>query len=243
MRKLFQGIVEVNKVVSEAEDVVSLYFGIRDFEYEPGHFMMVSFPEEAEDKKKRRAYFIATSPTESEKDGLVGITVRFVEGGYLSRKFFDSSVMREGTKLFVAGPFGREVFEKKNLRRVVFFAGGSGIVPIRSAMKYVCDRMPNTKVILFYTFKTPKEFIYEGDVKDMLRNPRFKGFITVERVDGNHWKGLKGKITKDLVLDNISGDEDMFYACGSTQFVREIEEIVLKFLGVDRNKFKAEAWG
>lgn len=243
LKKLFQGIVEVKKIVEEAKGVKSFYFSIDDFQYEPGHFVMVALPEEAEDKKKRRAYSIATSPTETEKTGLIGITIKLVEGGYFTTKVHDETIVSEGSNLFVAGPFGHSIFNGKEVKTAVFFAAGSGIVPVRSAMKYIYDKMPNTKVILFYSFKTPEEFIYEEDIKEMLKNENFKGFITVTRYDGDDWKGLKGRITKDLILDNITGNEDLFYACGNTPFVKEIEGVLLNDLKIDKSKFKSEAWG
>lgn len=243
VKKLFQGVVEIKKIVEEAEGVKSFYFSIDDFDYEPGHFVMVALPEEAEDKKKRRAYSIATSPTETEKTGLIGITIKLVEGGYFTTRIHDETIVKEGSKLFVAGPFGHGIFNNSTINSVVFFAAGSGIVPVRSAMKYLYDKLPNTKVTLFYSFKTPSDFIYKDDIKEMLKNPNFKGFITVTRYDGNDWKGLKGRITKDLILDNISGKEDIFYACGNTPFVKEIEGILLNDLNVEKSRFKSEAWG
>ncbi|MCS7299613.1 MAG: FAD-binding oxidoreductase [Spirochaetia bacterium] len=244
VKKLFQGIVKVKKIVDEADGVKSFYFSIDDFEYEPGHFVMIALPEEAEDKKKRRAYSIATSPTETKKDGLIGITIKLVEGGYLTTRVHDSSVIYEGADLFVAGPFGHPIFSNpQTTKSVALFAAGSGVVPVRSAMKYIYDSMPNTKVTLFYSFRTPRDFIYENDMKEMLKSPNFKGFITVTRYDGDDWKGLRGRITRDLILDNITGEEDVFYACGNTPFVKEIENIIINELKVDKSKFKSEAWG
>ncbi|MCX8028876.1 MAG: FAD-binding oxidoreductase [Brevinematales bacterium] len=244
-KKLFQGIVEIKKIVTEAEGVKSFYFSIDEFNYEPGHFVMTALPEDYEDKKKRRAYSISTSPTETSKDGLIGITIKLVEGGYFTTKIHDPSIINEASKLFVAGPFGHSIFSgnENSIKSVVLFAAGSGIAPVRSAMKYIYDKMPHVKVTLFYSFKTPKDFIYEKDIKEMLRNPNFKGFITVTRYDGDDWKGLKGRITRDLILDNVTGEEDIFYACGNTAFVKEIENVVINELRVDKSRFKAEAWG
>ncbi|MFN4245228.1 MAG: ferredoxin--NADP reductase [Brevinematia bacterium] len=242
-KSLFQGIVEIKKIVKEAEGVKSFYFSIDNFQYRPGHFVMIAFPEEAEDKKKRRAYSIATSPTETEKNGLIGITIKLVEGGYFTTKIHDESLTKEGTKFFIAGPFGHPIFEDNQIKSIVFFAAGSGIVPIRSAMKYIYDKMLNINVILFYSFRTPNDFIYKEEIKEMLKDTRFKGFITTTRYDGEDWKGLRGRITKDLILDNIDGTEDIFYACGNTSFVKEIENVLLNDLKIERGKFKSEAWG
>lgn len=242
-RKLFEGITKIENVIEETKGVKSFYFRIDNFEYEPGHFVMVSLPEDAEDKKKRRAYSIATSPTETQKTGLVGITIKLVEGGYFTTKVHNPKVIDIGSELFVSGPFGHSIFKTKDIKSAVFFAAGSGIVPVRSAMKYIYDTMPEVKVTLFYSFKTPSEFIFEKDIKEMLKNPTFKGFITVTRYEGNDWKGLKGRITKDLILDNISGQEDIFYACGNTLFVKELEKILITDLGIQKQQFLAEAWG
>ncbi|MGC8766766.1 MAG: ferredoxin--NADP reductase [Brevinematia bacterium] len=242
-KKLFQGNVEVKEIVEEAAGVKSFYFHIDDFEYEPGQFVMVALPEEAEDKKKRRAYSIATSPTETQKTGLFAITIKLVEGGYFTTKVHNPNIINVGKELFLAGPFGHSIFKNKNIKSAVFFAAGSGIVPVRSAMKYIYDTMPDVKVTLFYSFRTPSDFIFEKDIKEMLKNPNFRGFITATRYDGNDWKGLKGRITKDLILDNVSGNEDIFYSCGNTSFVKEVEKILMENLNIPKQKLISEAWG
>ncbi len=242
-RNLFQAVVKIAKIKNEAEGVKSFYFSIENFNYKPGHFVMVAFPEEADDKKKRRAYSIATSPTETEKDGFIGITIKLVEGGYFTTRIHDESIVSVNSEIFVAGPFGHSIFNDKEIKSAVFFAAGSGIVPIRSAMKYIYDKLPHVNVTLFYSFKTPKDFIYEDEIKQMLKDKRFKGFITVTRYDGDDWKGLKGRITRDLILDNVNGNEDIFYACGNTPFVKEIENVLLNDLKIEKPRFKSEAWG
>lgn len=241
VKSLFQGITEIEKVQNEGKLAKKLYFRIEGFSYRSGQFLMVSLPEEVEDKKKRIACSIATSPTETEKDGLVGIAIRLSDETY-SLKEPNFLALTEGMKIFVSGPFGNGVFDGKEVKSMVFFASGGGIIPVRSAMKYIYDKAPNARVTLFYTIRGYDEIMYEDDIKEMLKNPNFKGFITVVGLSGSIWKPSGNGITKDLILDNISGKEDLFYACGSTPFVKEIEKVLLNDLGIDRSAFRAEAW-
>lgn len=242
MKKLIQGEFEVKKIENNGKEVKNFLFEIRDIEYMPGHFLMLAFPEEAADKKKRRAYSISTSPTETAKTGLVGVTIKLVEGGYFTSRLFDESFV-EGSKLFVEGPFGHSIFKTNDIKSVVFFAAGSGIAPVRSGMKYIYDTMPNTKVTLFFSIRTPEEFIFEKDINEMLKNPNFRGFITVTRYEGDDWKGLRGRIDRNIVLDNVRGDEDLFYICGNTPFVKSMKEILEVDLKVDKSRIMSEAWG
>jgi len=242
VKKLIQGEFEVRKIEDNGKGVKNFLFEMRDIEYMPGQFLMLAFPEEAADKKKRRAYSISTSPTETAKTGLVGVTIKLVEGGYFTTRLFDESFV-EGNKLFVEGPFGHSIFKTNSIKSVVFFAAGSGIAPVRSGMKYIFDAMPDTRVTLFFSIRTPEEFIFEDDINEMLKNPNFRGFITVTRYESDDWKGLKGRIDRNIILDNVKGDEDLFYICGNTSFVKSIKEILEGDLKVDKSKIISEAWG
>ncbi len=243
-KKLVEGVYDVVKIVDEAKEVKSFYLRIPEFEYEPGHFVMVAFPEESQDKKKRRAYSISSSPIETEKDGLISITIKHVENGFFTSRLFNDS-FATGSKLFVAGPFGHSVFAKvKNPLSVVLFAAGSGIAPIRAVMKYIYDKEMDTKVTLFYSFRTPEDYIFKKDIEEMLKKDNFRGFITITRPTQNsNWHGIKGRIDKNLVLDNITGKEDIFYLCGNTSFVKEMEGILINDLGVQKASIISEAWG
>lgn len=242
VKNLLQGEFEVKKIEENGKDVRNIFFEIENISYMPGQFLMLGFPNEAEDKKKRRAYSISSSPTETAITKLVSVTIKLVEGGYFTPKIFAPS-FGEGSKLFVSGPFGHPIFRTSSVKSVVFFAAGSGIAPIRSAMKYIYDTMHDTKVTLFYSFRKPENFIFEKEINEMLKNPNFKGFITVTRYTGDDWKGLRGRIDKNLIWDNIKGNEDLFFLCGSMTFVKEIKRILVEDIKVDKSKIFAEAQG
>lgn len=246
MKKIIEGIFDVKMIVDESLDTKSFYFELPSFIYDPGNFVMLSLPEDKEDKKKRRAYSISSSPSETIRTNLISVTIKLVEGGYFTTKIFSEEFSKNHPRLFLAGPYGHSVFSNRkpsDIKSIALFAGGSGIAPVRSLMKYFYDLYPNVNVTLFYSFRTPDEYAFKNDIEEMLKNINYKGFITVTRYQGDYWRGLRGRIDRNLLLDTLTGSEDMYYLCGNISFVDEIKRILLTDLGISKDKVISEAWG
>jgi glycine betaine catabolism B len=114
----------------------------------------------------------------------------------------------------IAGDF---VLPDNPRQKCVFIAGGIGITPFRSMIKYLLDTHQRRPIIIFYSNRSAEDVVYQ-DVFD--RAERELGIKTIYTVtDPNHltpgWKGKVGRITPDWIKKAVPGYRShMFYISG-----------------------------
>jgi len=153
------------------------------FEYKPGQFVEVSVFGRGE-----APISICSSPTEK---GHFDLCVR--AAGDLTNALH---TLGPGAMLGIRGPFGNgfdtTVPKGQNL---LFVAGGLGLAPSRSFIKYVIDnRSQYAKVTILVGARNPQELLFKEDLKEWQARPDVECLVTVDRSDGT-WKGNVGLIT------------------------------------------------
>src|SRR3989338_5457000 len=226
--------VVLSRIVQETKDVRTFCLKFSDekgFDFFPGQFVMLRIPSDIE--KLKRAYSIASSPTE---DGIIDVTFR-IEGKFTNKL----AGLREGDELVASGPFGHFNFKPDMKDDLVLFAGGTGIAPFRSFVKFIVGRNLPNKVVLFYSSKTPDEIIYFNELREFKKKSKnVKIVFTVTRYDGNDWDGLRGRFDEKMIMENLDGfDNKLFYLCGSNSFVDSVVGI-LKAKDIPKERIKFE---
>ena len=114
--------------------------------------------------------------------------------------------MKKGEVLGVRGPYGKgyplEDFQGKE---ILIVGGGVGLAPLRSLILALLNDIDKyKKVIIKYGARSPKDIVYNGQIKEWGENKNVKVEITVD-VGDNTWKGNVGLITtllkKDMGMD------------------------------------------
>ena len=151
--------------------------------HEPGQFVMVSIFGFGE-----APVSICSSPSDK---GYFELTVRNV--GTLTDKLHK---LEKGDILGIRGPFGKG-FPVDNMfgYDVMIVAGGLGIVPLRSLIRYIMfhrNDFGNVQILL--GCKSPKELLFKTEAKEWMRRAEIKFNCTVDRGDPD-WKGNVGLIT------------------------------------------------
>lgn len=160
----------------ELEDAISLT-------HQPGQFVMVSMFGYGE-----APISICSSPTDK---GYFDLTVRNV--GTFTERLHQ---LDEGDIVGVRGPFGKG-FPVDNMfgYDIVIVAGGLGIVPLRSLIRYIMyNRNDFGNVQMLLGCKTPKDLLFGNETKEWMRRAEIKFNCTVDRADPD-WKGNVGLIT------------------------------------------------
>lgn len=151
--------------------------------HEPGQFVMVSIFGFGE-----APISICSSPTDK---GYFELTVRNV-GVFTGRLH----KMGKGDIVGIRGPFGKG-FPVDNMfgYDLVIVAGGLGIVPLRSLIRYVMhNRNDFGNVQILLGCKTPKELLFKDEIKEWTRRAEIKSNCTVDKADPD-WQGNVGLIT------------------------------------------------
>jgi len=204
-----------------------------DITYKPGQFVNLYISRDGE-KLNARPYSISSSPTDNDHYEL---TIRIA--GLFTQKV---DKLKVGDIVRLKGPFGRFVIDE-SAKELVLFAGGTGIAPFISMIRYIQTKKLPTKVILFYSNKTPDFIIHKQELDEMLKNnPNFKFVYTCTRETPNGWNGERGRFNADMIKRNMTFDDPTCMACGPNEMVDLITGI-LKDMNVPENKIIIERWG
>jgi len=176
-------ILEVNTLTENEKLFRFELEGKVNLDHNPGQFVMVSifgYPE--------APISICSSPTDR---GFFDLTVRNV--GLFTNKLHQ---LKKGDTVGIRGPFGRG-FPIDNMfgHDVVIVAGGLGIVPLRSLIRYIMfNRNDFGNVQILLGCKTPKDLLFRDETKDWMKRAEIKFNCTVDKSD-DEWAGNVGLIT------------------------------------------------
>jgi NAD(P)H-flavin reductase len=122
-----------------------------------------------------------------------------------------------GSKIGIRGPFGtRFPVDDPALggRDVLFVCGGIGLVPVRSAIRYVLQRRQDYgEVAILYGTKTPADRLFVSELAEWAGRADVKFLETVDRADET-WTGNVGVITTLIPKVRIVPGRTVAIVCG-----------------------------
>jgi NAD(P)H-flavin reductase len=185
----------------------------------------------------RRPYSIAGSPEDARRDGflelLVGVDANGSPGPHLT--------LEPGALIDVEGPLGSFTFPADpEEHRFAFIAGGTGIAPLR-AMIHHALALPDRRIGVFYSARTPDEFAYQDELKALADAGRIELRQTVTRAVDDGWQGTRGRIDREELRRLIHDPETLCFVCGPPSLVDEMPRL-LGDLGVERRRIRLEEW-
>ena len=163
------------------------------------------------------AYFaFAGAPEDPELEVLVKQKVG------ASQAIYD---MHAGEKIDLVGVVGHgfPLAEQKQ-RDLVFVAMGTGVAPLRSALRHVLKRKHEFgQLIVLYGARTPDDFCYR-DETDAWRDAGVELRQVISRPDGHDWSGSTGYVQS--LLDNVLKDmkSPVALICGSKEMIEQTRE-------------------
>jgi len=170
--------------------------------------------------KDEQGYFaFASAPDDPELEILVKQKVG------ASKLIFD---MKEGEIVDLLGIAGHgfPLDEHKN-RNLVFVAMGTGVAPLRSALRHVLRRKEEFgQLVVLYGAQTPDDFCYRYEV-DHWADEGVELRQVISRPAGHDWSGPTGYVQTllDHVLPNLSSAVALI--CGSREMIDETRETLV----------------
>src|SRR5690349_4877248 len=133
--------------------------------------------------------------------------------------------MREGETIELAGVAGHgfKLDEHKH-RDLVFVAMGTGVAPLRSALRHVLKRKHDFgHSVVLYGARTPDDFCYRHET-EAWRNAGVELRQVISRPDGHDWSGPTGYVQS--LLDNVLPDlkSPVALICGSREMIEQTRE-------------------
>lgn len=148
-----------------------------------------------------------------------------------------------GKELELEGPFGDLSLHNEPTRTAVFLAGGIGVTPFRSIILDATRRGLAHRLFLFYSNRSPEDAAFLAELAELEKeNSRFKLIAAMTETDGagKDWKGEKGYITQDMILEHVGTVMGpMYYIAGPPSMVSAMEKL-LRGAGVKSKDLKSE---
>ena len=234
--------VYVTDIIQETHDVYTFRFQgnpLCRFVYWPGEFC--SFVLNINGKKVVRSYTISSTPS---RPFILEVTVKRVPGGLVSNWLPDN--LRIGDQVTLAGPKGKFYLAPGKIPpKILFLSAGSGVTPMMSMARWLCDVGANVDIKFLNSVKTPDDIIYRKEIE--LLTSRYKIFepivVTTTRESRTEWGGLKGRINERM-LEMVVPDlhERHVYMCGPEGFM-DCAKGILKTLDFDMANLHMESFG
>jgi len=229
-------------VVSDVENVGQDAYAVKVkpgngqmLKYIPGQFAFITLVSENLPTEEH-PFTISSSP--SRPDAL-----QFVirSQGDWTRKIHR---LKAGDPVFIDGPYGR--FSHRvcpGNDPMIMIAGGIGITPMLSMLRYMADRDDQRQILLIWSNKAKKYIVFPEEFKHLecvLQGLRINHVITRGR-SGGHEKGRLDETKLESLLEGFSR-KSIVFICGPFKMMKEISRNVKK-IGFSSGRVYKEEFG
>ena len=233
-------VAEVGKIVDETPRVKSLLLDVPGWPgHRPGQHVDVRLTAD-DGYQAQRSYSVASEPETAR----LMLTVELIEGGEVSP--YLTSDIRSGDKFELRGPIGGYFVWTVAIGGPLFLvAGGSGIAPLMSMLRYRAAAKSTSPVLLLYSSRALEDIIYREELDQMAaRNDGLTVIYTLTRRQPAGWTGGARRIDRSMLASvgpSVTARPKIFI-CGPTMLVESAAQSLLE-LGYERNLIKTERFG
>lgn len=239
----FSGTLLVSEIFQETPKVKTFRLtdpagGKLPFNYLPGQFITVAVTPNGIPLK--RSYTIASSPTHRD---YCEITVKQEEFGTVSR-YLDMEV-HVGELLQLTGPSGKFTFTEPDSPSIVLIAGGVGVTPLMSIIRYLTDRSWKGDIYFFTCSKNKASIIFREEIEYLQkRYSNLHVCILLSRQPGQPGEVyIPGRITKEILAERVPEIETRrIHICGPIPMIDAVKQI-LDELNVPKENIRTESFG
>ena len=209
----------------------------RKLAFTPGQYMEWTLGCAGPDSRGNRRFFtLASAPTEHN----LKIGIKFPENSSSYKTAL--LTMKRDTPIVATGLGGDFVLPKNPRQKLVFIAGGIGITPFRSMIKYLLDIRQRRPIVLFYSVKTVAEIAYKDIFDQAVRELGIKVIYAV--TDPSNipaaWTGKIGRISVEQLKAEVPDyRRSEFYISGPDAMVDGFKDS-LSQLGIKGSQIKTD---
>ncbi len=191
--------------------------------YRAGQYLEWTLPHRHGDGRgNRRTFTIASSPTEPD----LHLGIKFYEPASSFKRTLQA--MTPGQTITAGQLSGDFTLPRSSSKELIFIAGGVGITPFRSMLKYLVDSGQKPKLTLYYLVANPEEVAY----KDILQSATDHGckivpILTNPQTAGS-WPGYIGGLsTQVLTRETPTYKDSLIYISGPNAMVQYYHHFLL----------------
>ena len=219
-KKLILSLIEKKEI---AKDIFEFSFRPNDIvHFKAGQYFEWTLEHSGADNRGERRYFtIASSPTEKD----IKIGVKFNPNSSSFKNSLLALKINDG--ISVGSLDGDFILPQDKNKKLVFIAGGIGVTPFRSMIKYMIDTKEKRSVTLFYSVKSPEEIAYRDIFEQAEKEFDFKVVYIVSENSALDWSGETGYITQEMLKKYVPDYTNRdFYMSGPGAMVDAYKKMV-----------------
>ena len=231
-------ILKLKEVVKVANDTYNFVFTPnRLMKFKPGQYLEWTIPDIKADSRGNRRYFtIASSPTEDT----INMGVKFYSKPSSFKQYLIS--LKKDDAIIASQRAGDFSLPRNKNKKLVFIAGGIGVTPFRSMIKYLIDKKEKRDIVIFYSNKTIADVAYSDIFDEAYEELGINTVYTLTDLATipDTWKGRKGFVNAEMMFQEVPDLQDrIFYISGPHAMVTNFEDVLSK-IGIEDSRIKKD---
>lgn len=227
-------VIEIKALTDNVYKLV-LALNSNQFNYYPGQYIEILLPEE-----KKRAYSLACLPKRDDKKLTQAIELHICthEKGLFSKLLRDE--ITSGYALTFEGPKGHFLLNQTLSSKVIFVAGGTGIVPIKLLLEECLSQAAIEDIYLFWGVKNQHELFHHEYFKTLSQeksNFHYIPVLTEPAHTSPPWQGASGIVTNSVVEQIADLSKSQIYAAGPQVMIQSCQTIFPAFGLIEDNLY------
>lgn len=211
--------------------------GGEELDYRPGQYFWIELldPLYEDEQGNRRHITATTSPTER---GVIGLCTRLRDSAF-KRSLAELEL---GTEVEVEPPKGSFVLPDDTTSRHVWIAGGIGITPFRSMLRFVADEGLPHRVTLVYSNRDRESAPLLDEIRELAdANPNVELVLTM--TDDAGWDGESRRVDADFLRDRLGGrlDDADYMVAGPPGMAKGVTASLVE-AGVDEERIATDSF-
>ncbi|MEZ5839336.1 MAG: benzoate 1,2-dioxygenase electron transfer component BenC [Hyphomicrobiales bacterium] len=191
----------------------------------PGQYVNIEVPGTG----KSRSYSFSSAPEHEE----LSFLIRDVPGGLMSQHMRETAAV--GEKLRFTGPYGA-FYLRPTIRPIVMLAGGTGLAPFLSMLRWLLDNRTDQPILLAYGVNTTADLVELDTLAALKRRITELDYFTVV-VDPESGHERTGYVTDHLTAGQLNDGEVDIYVCGPPPMVEGVRSFIARAGVTPRNLF------
>lgn len=229
-------LAKIKEKTEVAEGTLKVVFEVlEEFpKFKAGQYFFVALPKLSypDERGPRRQFSIVNSPNEK---GVLSLTTRLSDSGF-------KKTLKElpvGSEVEVGPIAGIFTLPEQFTQPLVFIAGGIGITPFMSMLKFIAEEGLQPQLLLVYSNRNQSSTAFLDETKTLATKiPTLKLVLTM--TGDENWNGEKRRVDANFIKEYTDQFANpAFYVVGPPPMVDAIEK-ELESLGIKEENIKFE---
>jgi len=226
--------IKNKKEVAKSTLLVDFDISENKINFKPGQYFFITLinPPHTDKKGNQRHFSIVNSPNEK---GILTMATRIRDSAF-KRSLLEIPV---GTEVEIGIINGSFILPDNKSQPIVFIAGGIGITPFISMLRYISQENLDYKIILLYSNRDRESTAFLEELENIAKNnPRFKLILTM--TDDLKWQGEKRRINAQFIKEYISKPKSRLYLIAGPPIMVKAVYDVLSEISVNQKNIKTD---